>query len=51
MPGSRFDAKVLQALSPSIVAQSYRYRRRKWKVKFDIWYAGYAPDWPDWLLD
>jgi hypothetical protein len=24
---------------------------RTWNALFNVWYAGYAPKWPDWLLD
>lgn len=24
---------------------------KTWQISFDIWYAGYPPQWPTWLLD
>jgi hypothetical protein len=26
-------------------------RGTRWSIAFNIWYAGYAPAWPDWLED
>jgi len=24
---------------------------RHWNIDFDLWYAGFPPPWPTWLLD
>jgi hypothetical protein len=43
------DWGVVQCLGTRLFGTDQRGTR--WSIAFNIWYAGFPPAWPDWLLD